>query len=50
MLIHDTYILITGNINVTGGNDNTKVAFKNCAPFEICSAEINDTFVDYAQH
>ena len=27
----DAYILVTGNINVTGGNANKKVAFKNCA-------------------
>ena len=26
----DASILITGNINVTGDNENTKVAFKNC--------------------
>ena len=44
----DTYILVTGNINVTGGDNNTKVAFKNCAPFKDCRTEINDTFVDYA--
>ena len=44
----DAYILVTGNINVTGGDNNTKVAFKNCAPFENCRTEINDTFVDYA--
>ena len=25
----DSYILVTGNITVNGGNDNTKVAFKN---------------------
>ena len=42
----DAYILVTGNINVTGGNANTKVAFKNCAPFEKCRTEINETFVD----
>ena len=30
------YILVTGNINVTGGNANTKVAFKNCVPFKEC--------------
>ena len=29
----DAYILVTGNYNVTGGNANTKAAFKNCAPF-----------------
>ena len=43
----DAYILVTGNITVTGGNNNTKVAFKNCAPFQDCRTEINDTF-DYA--
>ena len=42
------YILVTGNINVIGGDANAKVAFKNCAPFENCRTEINDTFVDYA--
>ena len=28
----DAYILVTGNINVTGGDANTRVAFKNCVP------------------
>ena len=32
----DAYILVTGNITVTGGNANTKVAFKNCVPFRKC--------------
>ena len=32
----DAYILVTGNIAVTGGNNNTKVAFKNSAPFKDC--------------
>ena len=45
----DAYILVTGNI-VTGSNANTKVAFKNCSPFEKCRTEINETFVDDAQH
>ena len=44
----DAYILITGNITVAGGNANTKVAFKNCAPFKRCRTEINETFVDDA--
>ena len=30
----DAYILVTGNI-ISGGN-NTKAAFKNCAPFTNC--------------
>ena len=46
----DAYILVTRNINVTGGDANTKVAFKNCAPFRKCRTEINETFVDDAQH
>ena len=46
----DAYILLTGNINVTGGNANTKVAFKNCVPFEKCRTETNGTFADDAQH
>ena len=29
----DAYILVTGDITVTNGDENTKVAFKNCAPF-----------------
>ena len=51
----DAYILVTGNIAVKKGNaaDITlgaiiQVAFKNCASFRDCRAEINDTFVDYA--
>ena len=35
-----------GDITITGGNANTKVSFKNCAPFKECRAEINDTYVD----
>ena len=27
----DTYILLRGDFSVTGGNNNAKVAFKNCA-------------------
>ena len=43
-------MLVTGNITATGGNNNTKAAFKNCAPFKICRTEINDTFVDDAEY
>ena len=59
----DAYILVTGNITVTrtiaaaaGGNVQrkqpldaaTQVIFKNCAPFEKCSTEIDGTLVDEA--
>ena len=46
----DAYILVTGNINVTGGDANINVAFKNCAPFRKFRTEINETFVDNAKH
>ena len=39
-----------GNIAVTGGNANTKVVFKNCAPPKECRVEINETFVDNAEN
>ena len=42
----DAYILVTGNIAATGGNANTKVAFKNCAPFKKCLTEIDVTLAD----
>ena len=32
----DAYILTTGDITATGGDANSKVAFKNCGPFTKC--------------
>ena len=45
----DAFILVTGNITVAANND-TDVAFKNCAPFSTCTTKINDIFVDEANH
>ena len=42
----DAYILVTGNIAATPNNAATQVVLKNCAPFEKCRTEINETFVD----
>ena len=42
----DAYILVTGNITATPNNAATQVVFKNCAPFEKCRTEINETFTD----
>ena len=42
----DAYILVTGHITATNGNDDTRVAFKNCAPFMKCVTHINDERVD----
>ena len=44
----DAYILVTGDIKATGRDANTKVAFKNCAPFTKCLTHINDEHVDNA--
>ena len=45
----DAFISVTGNITVAANND-TDVAFKNCAPFFTCTTRINDIFVDEANH
>ena len=42
----DAYILVIGDITATGGDDNTKVAFKDCAPFAKCITHVNDEHVD----
>ena len=46
----DAYALVTGNITVIDSNANTKVAFKNCAPFRECSTDINENVIDEAEH
>ena len=38
----DAYILVTGDITATGGDANTKVAFKNCAAFTKSVIHINN--------
>ena len=45
----DAYISVTGDIRATP-NSATQVIFKNCAPFEKCRTEINETFIDKAEH
>ena len=46
----DAYILVTGNITARGGNANTNVAFKNCAPFARFVTHINDEHVETAEN
>ena len=45
----DAYVLVTGKITVTGGNANTKLAFKNCAPFIECRTN-KWTLVNETEH
>ena len=42
----DAYILVTGNITTTPNSAAMQVILKNCAPFEMCSTEIDGTLVD----
>ena len=46
----DAYILVTCNIAVVGGNNNTKIAFKNCHPFTRSVIHLNDEHVDTAEN
>ena len=46
----DAYILVARDITATGGDTNTRVAFKNCAPFTKCLTHINDEHVDGAEN
>ena len=53
----DAYILVKGTISVNNtaahgaaaNNTNKKVIFKNCAPFNNCISEINNTQIDNAK-
>ena len=45
-----SYILVTGDITTTGGDANTRLAFKNCAPFTKCITYINNEHVDGANN
>ena len=44
------FILVTGDIAVNANNDTYNDAIKNCPPFSTCKAEINDVFIDEANH
>ena len=46
----EAYILVNGTIRGTAGDNNTRLALKNCAPFTKCSLEINDEHIDKAEN
>ena len=46
----EAYILVYGTIRGTGGDNNTRLALKNCAPFTKCNLEINDEHIDTAEN
>ena len=45
----DTHILVTCNIKITGGNENTKFCFKD-TPFTRCVLHLNDTHIEAAEN
>ena len=46
----DAYILLIGNITVVGGDDNTRLAFKNCHPFTRSVVHLNDEHVNTCEN
>ena len=46
----DAYILVTGDITVEGGNNDTKAAFKNCHPFTKSEIHLNGEHVQTADN
>ena len=46
----EAYILVDDTIRGTEGNNNTRLALKNCAPFTKYNLEINDEHVDTAEN
>ena len=46
----DAYILVDGTIRAEGAVNATRLALKNCAPFEKCNLEINDEHVNTAEN
>ena len=46
----EAYILVDGPIRGTGGDNNTRLALKNCAPFTKYNLEINDEHIDTAEN
>ena len=41
----EAYILVDGTIRGTGGDNNTRLALKNCTSFTKCNLEINDEHI-----
>ena len=46
----DAYVLVTGNIIVAAGKNNTKIGFKNCHSFTKGKIHLNDTHVDLSDN
>ena len=42
---NDAYILVRGDITISGSNIANEIAFKNCEPFTKCIAKIDETII-----
>ena len=49
-VIIQTHIFLTRDITATGGDANSRLAFKNCTQFTKCITDINDEHVDNADN
>ena len=46
----DAYVLVDGTIRAEGAVNATRLALKNCEPFEKCNLEINEEHLDTAEN
>ena len=46
----DAYILVTGNVKITGGAANTRFCFKGPSPFTRCFFHLNETHIETAEN
>ena len=46
----DAYILVMGDITAVGGDGNTDIALKSCAPFTNSITHINNEHIDAAEN
>ena len=46
----DSYILVTGDISVVGGDQDTGIAFKNCSVFTSCTTHLNDEYIETVEN
>ena len=46
----DAYILVTGNVKITGAGENTNFYFKDPSPFTRSVIHLNDTHIEIAEN
>ena len=46
----DAYILVTGNVKIEGGAENTLICFKGSSPFTTSVIHLNETHIETAEN